>query len=118
THGAETKLLSGHRRAARQRAGNAGPQSTSQRQGTLANPSTSQAGPVVHLHRILSVPTVPFAAHALADLMSTNEIQVNRRRISRASIRVHDVGHPASVDRHFQRISGELAAQRAAHPPP
>src|SRR5207248_792253 len=43
------------------------------------------------------VPTVPFAAHALADLMSTNEIQVNRRRISRASIRVHDVGHPASV---------------------
>src|SRR6266496_2418329 len=44
--------------------GNAGPQSTSQRQGTSANPSTSQAGPVVHHHRILSIPAISPPAHA------------------------------------------------------
>src|SRR6266567_2980137 len=58
--------------------GNAGPQSTSQRQGTSANPSTSQAGPVVHHHRILSVPAIPLAAHALADPVLPNEVQVYR----------------------------------------
>ena len=50
-----TKLLLGHRRWARQRSGNAGTQSTGQRKGSLANPSTGQIGPTFRSDLRLSI---------------------------------------------------------------
>ncbi len=64
-----TKLLSGHKRWARQRSGNAGARSTGQCQGSSANPSTGQIDPTFEAYSELSVPAIAAPTHRRLELV-------------------------------------------------
>src|ERR1700757_1185257 len=63
------------------------------------------------------VPAIPFAAHALANPVLPNEIQVERGSLGWGSSGGGELGNATSANCHSERVGGQLAAQRVAHGP-
>src|SRR6478735_7883832 len=71
---------------------------------TLANPSTSQAGPVVHLHRMSSVPTITFPTHALPDAITVDDFPVTSGGIRWRLVGVQRYRCASMSNCHVQRV--------------